>query len=163
MAMASRTRDRDQLATERDVYDEFERLWCCYASCLTAADSLGSPNPEDNSFIKLAIVGFSHHDNVRNWQPRHYQIAREYLDECEKLDDSDNTKRFNMLALGALLGLYSSGKIDDRVYRIGYILLPGFVMAKGDAIDGIGTSQANPSQPQSGSPLGGSGSGDVVK
>ena len=42
-----------------------------------------------------------------------------------------------MLALGLLLGRYSSGKIDDRVYRLGYILLPGFVMGKGGDIDRI--------------------------
>jgi hypothetical protein len=124
--------------TERDIFDEFERLWTCYAACAASADHLRSPNPQDGTFIKMAIVGFSYHDKTENWQFGHYRIVEEYLAECEKLGDSDSVKRFNMLALGSLLGLYSSGKIDDRIYRIGYILLPGFVMGKGGGIDTIG-------------------------
>ena len=44
-------------------------------------------------------------------------------------------KKFSMLALGSLLGLYAAGKIDDRVYRLGFILLPGFIMGKGAAVE----------------------------
>ena len=125
------------MLTESDIFDEYERLLNCYTDCCKAAENIASPNHEDNRFIKMAIVGFSFHQTTENWAPGHYTIAKRYLDESEDLEDAENTKRFNMLALGALLGLYSSGKIDDRVYRVGYILIPGFVMSKGNAINEI--------------------------
>jgi hypothetical protein len=123
------------MMNERQVFDEFQKLRDCFGTCCEAADRLQSPNPEDNMYIKMAIVGFFYHDKTENWSQEHYRIVREYLNECEELNDPERIRRFNMLALGALLGLYSSGKIDDRVYRLGYILLPGFVLAKGNMMD----------------------------
>jgi hypothetical protein len=128
------------MMTEADIYGEFERLWDSFAVCVQAADHLNSPNPEDDPFVKVAIVGFLCHDQANNWRYDHYAVTKKYLIACEELGDSPNTKRFNMLALGDLLGLYSSGKIDERVYRIGYALLPGFVMGKGDSINRLGVN-----------------------
>ncbi len=119
---------------ESDIYDEFEKLWRSFETCCRCAESLKSPNPRDNEFIKMAIVGFSCHDRTENWQQGHFEIANRYSLDCERLGDTDNAKRFNLLAVGALLGLYSAGKIDDRLYGIGYALLPGFVLSKGAEI-----------------------------
>ncbi|ADO00798.1 hypothetical protein Gbem_4097 [Citrifermentans bemidjiense Bem] len=121
--------------TESDLFDEFERLWRCYRVCCEVAVTLKTPNAEDDEFIRMAIVGFSYHDRTENWNHDHYKIAKNYLDECAGLGDSAQEKKFNLLVIGALLGLYSSGKIDEKIYRIGYILLPGFVMAKGGAVN----------------------------
>ena len=40
-----------------------------------------------------------------------------------------------MLALGALLGLYSAEMIDDRIYQVSYATLPGFILGKGAAVE----------------------------
>ena len=121
--------------SESDIFDEFERLWHSFGVCCRSAEALDSPNPQDDQFIKMAIVGFSYHDKTENWQQGHFTIARRYVDECTRLGDPPKLGKFNLLALGALLGLYSAGKIDDRLYGIGYALLPGFVMSKGSAVE----------------------------
>jgi len=121
--------------SESEILEEFERLWRNFGVCCRSATSLDSPNPQDNDFIKMAIIGFSYHDKTENWRQDHFEIAHRYLTDCEGLGDTEKTKRFNLLALGALLGLYSSGRIDDRLYGIGYALLPGFVMSKGNEIE----------------------------
>jgi hypothetical protein len=117
--------------SESDIFDEFEKLWRSFSVCCRSAEELDSPNPEDDWFIKMAIVGFSYHEKTENWQQGHFQLARRYADECARLGDSVEVRKFNLLALGALLGLYSAGKIDDRLYGVGHALLPGFVMSKG--------------------------------
>ncbi len=121
--------------SESDIFDEFERLWRSFAASCQSAETLNSPNREDDQFIKMAIVGFSYHDKTGNWQQGHFTIARKYADECARLGDPPKLKKFNLLALGALLGLYSAGKVDDRLYGIGYALLPGFVLSKGSEVE----------------------------
>lgn len=121
--------------SESDIYDEFERLWRSFRVCRQSADALKSPNPEDDDFIKIAIVGFSYHDKTENWREGHLKIVKGYGDECARLGDPPKTKQFNLLALGALLGLYSAGRIDDRLYGIGCALLPGFVLSKGSGVE----------------------------
>jgi hypothetical protein len=121
--------------TESDIFDEFQKLWRSFSICCQAAETLDSPDPEDDQFIKMAIVGFSYHDKTENWEHGHFKLARQYDDESARLGDSDNLRKFNLLALGSILGLYSAGKIDERLYRLGYALLPGFVMSKGGEVD----------------------------
>ncbi len=121
--------------SESEIFDEFEKLWRSYSVCCRSAETLDSPNAEDDQFIKMAIVGFSYHDKTENWQQGHFKIAKQYADACADLGDPPSLRKFNLLALGALLGLYSAGKIDDRVYGIGYALLPGFVLSKGSEVD----------------------------
>ncbi len=123
--------------SESDIFEEFERLWRSFAVCCQSARTLDSPNPQDDEFIKMAIVGFSYHDKTENWKQGHFDIARECADECARLGDPAGLRKFNLLALGSLLGLYSGGKIDDRLYRIGYALLPGFVMSKGSEVSSL--------------------------
>jgi hypothetical protein len=120
---------------ESDIFDEFERLWTSFDTYCQSAELLHSPDPHDDQFIRMAVIGFSCHDDIKNWRQDHFKIAREYADESIQLGDSTRLTKFNLLALGALLGLYSTSKLDDRLYRIGYALLPGFVMGKGNAVD----------------------------
>jgi hypothetical protein len=128
--------------TESEIFDEFERLWRNYRQCCAAAAELNSSNAVDDEFIKMAIVGFSFHQRTDEWHSRHYELVKGFLDEYDQPDDTVELKKFAMLGHGALLGLYSAGKIDDRVYRLGYILLPGFIMGKGGAIDSLKSGQA---------------------
>ncbi len=123
--------------TESDIFDEYQRMWDSFRRCCEAANSLNTPNPEDDIFIKMAIVGFSHHQKTESWEHDNYRVAKQYLDEGTSLGDSETMRKFNLLALGALMGLYASGKIDQRVYSIGYCLLPGFVLGKGGAVENL--------------------------
>lgn len=121
--------------TGSDLFDEFERLWTSFRTCSATARHLATPNAEDDEFIKMAIVGFSYHQRTEEWQHEHWKLTKEYLGECERLEDGEKTKKFAMLAFGALLGLFSAGKIDDRLYQLGCILLPGFILSKGGATE----------------------------
>ncbi len=122
--------------TESDIFDDFERRWQAVSGCWRIACDLKSPNSEDGNLIKMAIVGFSYHDKTENWAVGHCKIAERYLKESEDVGDSEDIRKFSMLALGSLLGMYSAGKIDDRLYGIGYALLPGFVLGKGNGAIG---------------------------
>ena len=121
-------------ASTSELFQEFERLLGSYSGCLEFADKLESPNPEDSRLIKMAIVGFSYHDATSNWEAGHCDIASDYLAESESAALPDGAKLFSMLAFGALLGMLSSEKIDDRVYGLGRALLPGFVYGKGSDV-----------------------------
>lgn len=117
-----------------ELFDDFEQLLANYSACLECADGLESPNPEDSRFTKMAIVGFSHYEDTSNWQRGHFEIASDYLAESESIDLPEGAKLYSMLALGALLGMHSAGQIDDRVFRVGLALLPGFVFYKGKVV-----------------------------
>ncbi len=125
--------------TQHEIFTEFERLLGCYAACVKASETLSTPNGEDDEFMKMAIVGFSYHEKTEAWSRKHWLIAKEYLQESDGLEhfDSTKTKKFSMLALGALLGLYSAEMIDDRIYQIGYVTLPGFILEKGAAVEAL--------------------------
>ena len=125
---------------ESDIMNEYRRLWDSFASCREVAEEFESPNPEDDGPIKMAIVGFSFHDRTENWARGHFEIAKQYLDESVGLGASLPAQEFSMLALGALLGMYSASKIDDRLYGAGYALLPGFVLASGAEVDKLGST-----------------------
>jgi len=118
------------MITEANILTEFNRLWDVVPQSWQMACNLVSPNEEDSDILKMAMIGFSCHDKMENWKQGHFKIAQCYLKECDSLGDSEDMKKINMLLLGALLGMYSAGKIDDGLYRTGYILLPGFVMGR---------------------------------
>ena len=44
---------------ESRVFAEYEHLWTDFASFCEMATDLAEPNPEDDEFIKMAIVGFA--------------------------------------------------------------------------------------------------------
>lgn len=123
------------MLSQSDVFEEFEHLLTAFPACLSTADSLESPNAEDNRFIKMAIAGFDRHDPAVNWAYGHFEVARSYLDETESLGDSDSIKLYSLLALGTLLGMYSAGKIDERVYNVCHATLPGFILLKLDFVE----------------------------
>ena len=84
---------------------------------------------------------------TETWGREHWLIAREYLEEFDILEhfDSPKTKKFSMLALGALLGLHSAEMIDDRVYQIGCKTLPGYILGKGAAVQALGKTSRSQS------------------
>jgi hypothetical protein len=115
---------------DADITDEFRRLWSVRDACREAALAISSPNPEDDDLVKLAIVGFSYHQKTEDWRREHWREAKDLLDEFDETDASAAAKEFAMLAFGALLGLRSSGQLDDRGLSLGCAVLPGFIALK---------------------------------
>lgn len=118
--------------TDSDIYAEFEYLWEHLEEIVERALLLDVPDP---SIIKVAIAGFRRHQAAEEWKKGHLDIVVQHAKQLFDLDAEDLELEFSMMAHGALLGLYSSGKIDDRLYRIGYILITGFVMKKLQELD----------------------------
>jgi hypothetical protein len=116
--------------SDSDVMDEFKRLLAAYDACVDAAHRMVSPNAEDDVFTKMAIVGFSYHQKTEEWQREHWVEAKEFLKAFDQPEDSATAKGFAMLAVGALLGLRSSGRLDERGLSVGCAVLPGFIAAK---------------------------------
>jgi hypothetical protein len=124
-----------KLAHDWDTFGLFEQLWEDRDRLLDAAGSLRSDNVEDTLEIKLAIVGFALFSTVEEWDYRHYEIIHHRLQtelSPEALDDEgEDTQayaRFACLALGAMLGKYDAGQIDDAGFFLGDAHLAGFLM-----------------------------------
>ena len=122
--------------------DEFARLLGVFSVARNAAQTLASPNAQDDDDVKMAIVGFSYHTPTEQWSLQHYSFIRSRCDgelSDQALQDRGDGvavfRAFACLALGALLGLYSSGQIDDTTFALGDAQLPGFMYAHLPAID----------------------------
>jgi hypothetical protein len=109
---------------------EFDRILRDFQIFKDASLQIQSPNPEDDRFILLAISGFSFYEKTENWRDGHFQIIRDYINETSRLDYSENIKSFNSVALGTLLGLFSSGKITQENYNLGIFQLAGYVLSQ---------------------------------
>jgi len=114
--------------TDSEIYDEYEKLWADYSNFCEAANHITIEDAEADDFVRMAIIGFANHQIIDKWRPDHAVIAMDYMNELISEEDTLKNKKFTMLAIGTILGLYSSYKIDERVYRIGLILIPGFIM-----------------------------------
>lgn len=93
-----------------------------------------SINPEGDADINMAIVGFSYYCRTEEWGHSHYSLIRarcdgELSDRSLEMEGAAGFRSFACLALGALLGLYASGQIDDVTFSLGDAQLPGFMYA----------------------------------
>lgn len=115
--------------------ETFGRFLGRFEDYKAAARSLASPNPDDDEAIRAAIVGFSSFAPTEQWAREHYEFVNRY-----RLGDFSNAELaaihgdrapdwalFALLCLGALLGQYQSGEIDDAGFRLGEAQLPGFM------------------------------------
>ena len=118
----------------RDWMTEFGRLLHRFMTYREMANELQSPDPEDDLFVKMAIVGYSFHQPTEAWgidnlryiqQRRHDDYSDAQLVEFE--DRAQSYAQFACLSLGYMLGLFQSGQIDDVEFLRGEALLPGFL------------------------------------
>ena len=114
--------------------DVFERMLRDFDAARTVAQGLVSPNPEDDADIKMAITGFSYYCPTEDWGRSHYSLIRarcdsELSNRALEMEGAAGFRSFACLALGALLGLYASGQIDDVAFSLGDAQLPGFMYA----------------------------------
>lgn len=140
--------DVDQAANDErarrlnwDTFGLFERLWEERDTLLATAQSLTSANEEDTLEIKLAVVGFSLFAPVEEWSYKHYLIVHNRLQgelsaEESEADQEDALAfaRFACLAIGAMLGKYAAGEIDDAGFLLGDAHLVGYMALEGGRI-----------------------------
>ena len=117
--------------TNWDTFDLFRSLLDEFPKCLNEAALLHSDNQEDTYPVKLAIVGFSRFSPLNEWSFSEYQIIqtrlvgdlanREWFEDC-----AEAVKLFSCLCLGAMLGKYTEGVINDAGFLLGDAHLAGF-------------------------------------
>lgn len=114
-----------------DAFGLFQSLLDDFLPCLQEAKVLQSENLEDVYPIKLGIVGFSRHRPLEDWNYEQFQAIRSRLDgDLSGLDwfedGAEAIRLFSCLCLGAMLGKYAAGEIDDVGFLLGDAHLAGF-------------------------------------
>jgi hypothetical protein len=119
----------------RSLASDYESLLAGFNRFRNAAVALDSPNPEDDDFVRMAIVGFSLNAPTAAWSRQHL----DYVRSAHQADFSDNQLEFLHgvqahsyalfagLSLGYLLGLRESGRLSDDELTVGEAQLPGFM------------------------------------
>lgn len=119
-------------------FDEFRRRFPTYRR---VALELASPNPEDDEFVRAAIVGFSRHAPTENWGSDHFEFLRQRRERdysCESLsflygDRWRDSALLACMSLGCLLGLFQVGRITDEEFLVAELQLPGMMaLSSGD-------------------------------
>ena len=118
----------------RSWFDDFAKLQRGLSQYLPMADGLESPDPEDDLFVKMAIVGYSFHQPTEEWGidnlhfiQRHRQDEYSDAELADHGDAASSVALFACLAYGYMLGLFQAGSIDEIEFSRGEALLPGFL------------------------------------
>lgn len=114
--------------------DVFERLLRDFDAARTTARRVVSVSPDGDADINMAIASFLYYCRSEEWGRSHYTFIRarcdgELSDRELEMEGAAGFRSFACLALGALLGLYASGQIDDVTFSLGDAQLPGFMYA----------------------------------
>jgi hypothetical protein len=119
----------------------FQQMLADFAAHVHTAKRIQSPNADDDIYVKLAVVGFSLNRDSHEWCITHFQYIRDnydagYSEQVSPLygPEREAEAMFACLCMGLLLGMHGAGKIDDRVFLWGEMLLPGFILSKGSEI-----------------------------
>ena len=123
---------------------EFKRMLVRLRPILKVAETLSTPNPEDDLFVRAAIVGFSTACNTELWGRNHFAFLQERrLRELgpEKLawygDAADVHALFGAVCLGLLLGLYQREELSDEEFGLAEAQLPAFMLRFTDRIAAV--------------------------
>lgn len=119
----------------RDFVHDYESLLRGFARSRDTARSLESPNPEDDEFVRMAIVGFSMNAKTESWSPEHYAFVSKQREDdfsVEALgvlhgEQAQNYALFAGLCLGFLLGLFQTEQVSEEEFSVGEAQLPGFM------------------------------------
>jgi hypothetical protein len=113
----------------------FENLLAGFPEFIRQASRLESPNPEDDLYVKLAVVGFRQTARPEAWRRGHYEIIRDLRsgayadDELTWYEESgEAVAQFACLFFGFLLGLDETGQLSERDREVAQALLPGFML-----------------------------------
>ena len=113
----------------------FEQLLGAFPEMIRRARGLRSPNPDDDLFVRLGIVGFQAAAPLTAWEHHHGEVIRDlrrgaYADEelAWYEDAGMAVAAFACLSYGLMLGLDEAGLLDERDREVGQALLPGFML-----------------------------------
>lgn len=113
---------------------EFGGLLKLLPELVAMAEEMKTPNPEDDIFSRIAIVGFSYHCPTEQWDQKHFSFIRgkcrgDYSDSALKAYGKGGRQIgiFACLSFGYLLGLFQSSKISEAQFQIAEAQLPGFI------------------------------------
>ena len=126
----------------RDFTGDYASLLKGFARFRAAAQSLESPNLEDDDFVRMAIVGFSINAPTDAWSRQHFDLVNRHRkadfsdDSLEFLhaDQAHNYALFSGLCLGYLLGLFESGRLNETEFAGGEAQLSGFMASTSGAL-----------------------------
>lgn len=117
-----------------DAQNEFSGLLKLLPELIAMAEELKTPNPEDDIFVRTAIVGFSYHCPTEQWGHKHFSFIQEkrlgdYSDSALKAYGKGGRQIgiFACLSFGYLLGLFQASKISEVQFQIADAQLPGFI------------------------------------
>jgi alkylation response protein AidB-like acyl-CoA dehydrogenase len=134
--------------TAQDWQTHFETLLQALPDLIRASRRLESPNPEDDEFVKLGIVGFLQSAPLEQWTRMHCEVIRDlragaYADEqLEWFEESGRAvAQFACVFYGFLLGLDALGHLSEVDRELAQALLPGFISMDPERI-GCGATMA---------------------
>jgi hypothetical protein len=107
------------------VLSHFERLWNDLPAIRESVEKLESPNPEDDRFIKFAIVGYSYFQPITSWGPDELRFVARRRQEV--LEQGELWTEFVCLAAGYMLGMCQAGKCTDQECALFEAQLPGYM------------------------------------
>ena len=129
------------MAVMWDTFGLFQALLDDFEKLLSSARNLRTTEPEDSLAVKAAVVGFGQFSPLSEWGQQHYQIIAKRLQDELSLEElswyeecAEAVSVFACLALGALLGKFQAGEIDDAGFMLGDAHLPAFLSLHNEAI-----------------------------
>jgi hypothetical protein len=109
------------LAVSKAARGACEAVLAQYSRYVAAAESIDSPNLEDDQWVKLGIAGFSAHAPTERWTADDLRLfleirSSELTDDvlAEFGSDAGVYERFGCLCIGAVLGLMQLGAIRNE-------------------------------------------------
>ena len=112
----------------------FRKLWDDLPRVREKVALLESSNPEDDSMMKFAIVGYSYHRPVESWGRDEFEFVAQRLREVAERDP--RWVEFACLASGYLLGLARSGILNESEIALFEGQLPGFMWLYSERFQG---------------------------
>jgi hypothetical protein len=122
-----------------DTFGLFQKLLDNFKNLLTRARDLRTTNPEDTQAVKAAVIGFSLFLPITAWSYEHYllvdnrlqgELSLEAVKGYVVLPEEDCAQAyvvFACLAIGALIGKFNAGEIDEAGAFLGEAHLVSFI------------------------------------
>jgi len=126
---------------EWNTFGLFEDLLREFEPHLRKARQVRSSKPIGTEALHAAVVGFLLFRPAEDWGRDEYEFITERLDGELALDALEwyeeaapAIQSFSCLALGALLGKYAAGEINDLGFTLGDAHLPAFIALHNEEI-----------------------------
>jgi hypothetical protein len=127
--------------TNWDTFELFESLLHSFDTYLTQAERIHSSHPPGDEQARIAVSGFLLFQPPEAWGQEEYDFITARLSGELSLESlewyEDNVfavQAYSCLALGAMLGKWGAGMIDEAGFTLGEAHLASFIMLNIEAI-----------------------------